>query len=104
MPEATFTQSFANFLRDFKQKNIKAPASIELANKEEALKIVWEVNKEDFLPIWGVHRNLGRVSYESIASKIESGEMQNFMLYGVEFWWRPSIVAVELPQDLKEAA
>jgi hypothetical protein len=102
MSEPAIAQCFVDLARSLQRSGIKRPASIELASKEEALKIVWEVDAGRGR-IWSVQL-LSSASCESVAHKIESGEMQSFLLFGIEFWWRPSPAAVEAQQCLKAAA
>jgi hypothetical protein len=96
MPETTLTQCFTDLLRGLEEHNLKPPASIQLANKEEALRIVGEMGPTEWFT--------GSTSSWSVTKDIESGMIQGFLLYGIEFWWRPAIVAIEIPQGLREAA
>jgi hypothetical protein len=88
MPKARPEQSFVNLLQTFEQCNIKAPKSIQLADKEDAIKLVKQVKNEGLF--------IGVISYDSIVDKIESEELLGFFLLGVEFWWRPSVVITEV--------
>ena len=96
MPEPTLTQCFADLMRSLRASGLKSPVSIQLASKEEAFRIVREMEPAGWLA--------GCAFCESIMNDIESGKMQSFLLFGIEFWWRPSIVAVEVQQGLKAAA
>ena len=96
MPEPVLTQCFADLMRGLRASGLKSPVSIQLASKEEAFKLVREIEPSGWL--------MGSASYKSIVDDIESGKMQSFLLFGIEFWWRPSIVAVELQQGLKAVA
>lgn len=96
MPESTFAQCFADLMRSLEENGIKRPVSIELASKQEALKILREVELVGWLG--------GSTSCQSVASDIESGKMRSFLLFNIEFWWRRSPTAIELQQGLRAAA
>ena len=96
MPEPRFTTCLLDFVRAFDERAIKRPVSIQLASKEEAFRLVREIDPAGWL--------VGSTSCETIGQGIESGKMQSFLLFGIEFWWRPSIAAVELQQGLKAVA
>ena len=96
MAEATFSDSFLEFLTALKNLNIKPPASIELANREEAIKVILEIKEKESI--------ISPACYNSSVRKIESGEMERFLLFGIEFWWRPSLVAVKAQEGLKAVA
>jgi hypothetical protein len=96
MSEPTLMQYFADLMRSLRAGGLKSPVSIQLASKEEAFRIVREIDSEGWL--------MGSTSWTTVMQDIESGKMQSFLLFGIEFWWRPSIVAVELQQGLKAAA
>ncbi len=96
MPEPVLTECFADLLRSLRANGLKSPVSIQLASKEEAIKIVREVEP----PGWPI----GSTSCRSAVGDIESGKMQSFLLFGIEFWWRPAPAAVEIQQGLRAAA
>ncbi len=88
MAEQTFTGSFVEFMKALDKLNIKRPVSIQLASKEEALRIIGEV---------------GAPCTFAAMRRAESGEMQGFLLFGIEFWWRPEPAALEIQQGLRAA-
>ena len=88
MSEPSFATCLLDFMQAFGERAIRKPVSMELANKEEALKIIQEVG-------------VGCLTAES---EIILGRTQSFLLFGIEFWWRPSIAAVEVQQGLKAVA
>ena len=96
MPEPTLTQCFTDLMRSLRANGLKSPVSIQLASKEEAFRIVREIDSDGSL--------MGSTTWTTIMLDIESGKMQSFLLFGIEFWWRPSIVAVELQQGLRAVA
>ena len=96
MPEPMITECFTDLLRSLRANGLKSPISIQLASKEEALGIVREIEPAGW--------PMGSTSCRSAVEDIESGKIQSFLLFGIEFWWRPSIVAVEIQQGLRAVA
>lgn len=96
MPEPALTECFADLLRSLRASGLKSPVSIQLANKQEASRIVREIEPAGWL--------VGCASCKSIMDDIESGKMQSFLLFGIEFWWRPAPAAIEIQQGLRAAA
>jgi hypothetical protein len=96
MPEPALAECFTDLLRSLRGNGLKSPVSIQLASKEEASRIVREIEPAGWL--------MGSTSCKSVMDDIESGKMQSFLLFGIEFWWRPSIVAVEIQQGLRAVA
>ena len=96
MPEPVLTQCFTDLMRSLRASGLKSPVSIQLASKEEAFKIVREIEQAGWLA--------GSASCKSIMDDIESGKMQSFLLFSIEFWWRPGPVVIEARQELKAAA
>jgi hypothetical protein len=96
MPEPAFPQCFTDLMRSLRESGLRSPVSIELASKQEALKIVQEIEPAGWLT--------GSMSYVSIMGDIESGRMHSFSLFGIEFWWRPSPAVIEFQQGLRAAA
>lgn len=88
MAESTFTKPFVELMRALDELDIKRPVSIQLASKEEALRIIGEV---------------GAPYASSAMRRAESGEMQSFLLFGIEFWWRLEPVAFEVQQAVRAA-
>ena len=87
MPKARLEESFVNFLQTLERYNIKAPRSIQLADKEDAVKLLEQVKSD------GCFTTV--ISYDSITDKIKSEELLGFSLFSVEFWWRPSAVTAK---------
>jgi hypothetical protein len=96
MPEPTLTDCFVSLMKSLRANGLKSPVSIQLASKEEALKIVREVEPAGW--------PMGATSCRSAVGDIESGKIQSFLLFGIEFWWRPAPAAIEIQQGLREAA
>ena len=96
MPEPMITECFTDLLRSLRANGLKSPVSIQLASKEEAFRIIREIEPDGSL--------MGLTSYRFVMENIESGKTQSFLLFGIEFWWRPSLVAAEVQQGLKAAA
>ena len=96
MPEPVLTQCFTDLMRSLRAGGLKSPVSIQLASKEEAFKIVREIEPAGWLA--------GSASCKSIMDDIESGKMQSFLLFGIEFWWRPAPAAIEIQQGLRAVA
>ena len=96
MPEPMLAQCFADLMRSLRASGLKSPVSIQLASKEEAFKIVREIEPAGWL--------MGSASCKSIIDDIESGKMQSFLLFGIEFWWRPAPAAIEIQQGLRAVA
>lgn len=96
MPEPMITECFTDLLRSLRVNGLKPPISIQLANKGEALRIVREVEPAGW--------PMGSTSCRSAVGDIESGKIQSFLLFGIEFWWRPAPAAIEIQQGLREAA
>jgi hypothetical protein len=96
MPESTITECFVDLLRGLRANGLKSPISIQLASKQEASRIVREIEPAGWL--------VGCAFCESIMDDIESGKMQSFLLFGIEFWWRPAPVVTEIQQGLRAVA
>ena len=96
MPEPVLTQCFTDLMRSLRASGLKSPVSIQLASKEEAFKIVREIEPAGWL--------MGSASRKSIMDDIESGKIQSFLLFGIEFWWRPAPAAIEIQQGLRAVA
>lgn len=84
MPRTRLAESFADFLQTLTRYNIKAPRSIQLAGREDAANLLKQIKGEGLF--------IGATSYDSIVDKIESEELLGFLLFNIEFWWRPSTV------------
>jgi len=93
MPEKIFPTLLAEFLALLQKRNIKAPLSIELVNKEEALKIVQEVCSAGFF--------LVAPDYDSVTQDIQSGALNKFLLLGIEFYWSAETLPPWVPSRLK---
>lgn len=87
MAEKTFVRSFREFLLVLQDRNIKPPAFIALASKEEAIKIVIELQTEEA-------EQQTAPAYQSALDSIRAGVLHSFLLLGVEFCW-PADPALE---------
>ena len=96
MPESTLTQCFTDLIGSLRECGLKSPVSIELAGKEEAVKVVREIEPAGWLA--------DSVTCKSIVRDIESGKMQSFSLFNIEFWWRPGPAVIEFQQGLRATA
>lgn len=80
MTEKTFVASFRELLFALQDRNIKPPAFIALASKEEAIKIVAELQMEEA-------EQQTAPAYQSAIDSIQAGVLHSFLLLGVEFCW-----------------